>query len=49
MKRDCKSNLYPIAGKSVDKFLFTAEDIFDSFDDNLKDGNVFKLNQKKIY
>lgn len=27
---------------SVDKSLFTAEDIFDSFEDNLKDGNIFK-------
>ena len=34
--------------KSVDKSLFTAEDIFDSFDDNLKDGNVFKQSEEDI-
>lgn len=34
--------------KSVDKSLFTAEDIFNSFDDNLKDGNVFKQSEEDI-
>ena len=34
--------------KSVDKSLFTADDIFDSFDENLKDGNVFKQSEEDI-
>lgn len=34
--------------KSVDKSLFTADEIFDSFDDNLKDGNVFKQSEEDI-
>ncbi len=34
--------------KSVDKSLFTSEDIFDSFDKNLKDGNVFKQSEEDI-
>ncbi|MEQ1554887.1 MAG: hypothetical protein ABL929_11940 [Ferruginibacter sp.] len=33
---------------SVDKSLFTAEDIFDSFEDNLKDGNIFKQSGEDI-
>lgn len=33
---------------SVDKSLFTAEDIFDSFEDNLKDGNIFKQSEEDI-
>lgn len=33
---------------SVDKSLFTAEDIFDSFEDNLIDGNVFKQSGEDI-
>lgn len=34
--------------KSVDKSLFTSDDIFDSFDDDLKDGNVFKQSEEDI-
>lgn len=34
--------------KSVDKSLFTSEDIFDSFHDNLKDGNVFQQSEEDI-
>jgi hypothetical protein len=34
--------------KSIDKSLFTSDDIFDSFDDNLKDGNVFKQSEEDI-
>lgn len=33
---------------SVDKSLFTSEDIFDSFDDNLKDGNIFNQSEEDI-
>lgn len=33
---------------SVDKSLFTAEDIFDSFEDILKDGNIFKQSEEDI-
>jgi hypothetical protein len=32
----------------VDKSLFTSDDIFDSFDDNLKDGNIFKQSEEDI-
>lgn len=38
----------PPLRKSADKSLFTAEDIFDSFDENLKDGNVFKQSEEDI-
>jgi uncharacterized DUF497 family protein len=34
--------------KLVDKSLFTSDDIFDSFDDNLKDGNIFKQTEEDI-
>ena len=34
--------------KSIDKSLFTADDIFDSFEDNLKDGNVFNQSELDI-
>lgn len=33
---------------SVDKSLFTSEDIFDSFEDGLKDGNIFKQSEEDI-
>jgi hypothetical protein len=33
---------------SVNKSLFTADDIFDSFEDNLKDGNIFKQSGEDI-
>lgn len=33
---------------SVDKSLFMSDDIFDSFDDNLKDGNVFNQTEEDI-
>lgn len=38
----------PPLRKSADKLLFTAEDIFDSFDEKLKDGNVFKQSGEDI-
>lgn len=38
----------PPLRKSIDKSLFTAEDIFDGFDENLKDGNVFKQSGEDI-
>ncbi|TWI85874.1 hypothetical protein IQ13_1043 [Lacibacter cauensis] len=34
--------------KSIDKSLFTSDDIFNSFDDDLKDGNVFKQTEEDI-
>lgn len=34
--------------KTVDKSLFTSDDIFNSFDDNLQDGNVFKQSDEDI-
>jgi len=34
--------------KSVDKSLFTSEEIFDSFEENLKDGNIFKQSEEDI-
>ena len=33
---------------SINKSLFTAEDIFDSFEDNLKDGNIFNQSEEDI-
>ncbi len=32
----------------VDKSLFTAEDIFDSFEEDMKDGNIFKQSEQDI-
>lgn len=49
IKRERVANLTsaPI-GRSAEKSLFTADDIFDNFDDNLKYGNVFKQSGKDI-
>mgnify|MGYP000844791294 CR=1 FL=1 len=34
--------------KSVDKTLFTSDEIFDSFEDDLKDGNIFNQSEEDI-
>lgn len=49
IKRDQVLNLTstPLR-KSVDKSLFTSEDIFDSFEDKLENGNIFKQSGEDI-
>lgn len=46
-ERIAKLTTTPIL-KQIDKSLFTSDEIFDNFDDNLKDGNIFNQSEEDI-